>query len=184
MAIKMKRIAYAGMFGPMFAWRKCCVAVGCLVMIAAGAASDELRWRTSDNKGVLLLFTADTDLGTDFTGPLQFSCKRGEGLIEVEGELDEIGRKAVADLIRSDEYPAIGLVPDGKTFSLLQISFSEMRGWLYAFSVAPDEPPFEEFKRTGTFHFKIGSTVIEETFKTGLESVAMFQGACRKSPPK
>ncbi len=105
-------------------------------------------------------------------------------MIHVGGDAKQDLRTAMADVIRADEYPRLHLFPfDSDYISLLSLSYSEMRGWQYAFDVPAIGPSFDEFKRTGQFTFKMGTTVIAEEFTTGLESAVKFQDVC-KQPPK
>lgn len=89
----------------------------------------------------------------------------------------------MAQVIRIDEYPMVHVFPiDSGDTSLLNLSYSEMRGWQYSFDLRAAGAAFDEFKRTGQLIYKIGTTVITEEFKTGLESAAKFQDICKQPP--
>jgi hypothetical protein len=61
------------------------------------------------------------------------------------------------------------------------VSYSEMgSNWQYSFELEVAGKAFDEFKRTGRFTFKVGSTVVREEFKVGLENVDKFQAICKR----
>jgi len=94
--------------------------------------------------------------------------------------MDEHEREAVAELIRKDQYPKIELLPPTPNdVSLVQPSFSELQGWQYKFDIAVHSAAFDEFGRTGIFQVKIGTAVIQNELKAGLENVRKFQDGCR-----
>ena len=133
------------------------------------ARGDEARWR----------------LGTDAFGSPLFRCKRGSGLIEAEGATNPDLRTAMADMIRSDKYPLVQLLPAATdNVSLLTFSYSEAdEGWRFGFSLQAVGITFEEFKRTGQLAFKAGTKVIRAEFKAGIENATRFQDICKR-PPK
>jgi hypothetical protein len=89
----------------------------------------------------------------------------------------------MADIIRVDADPLIHVFPvDSGDTSLLNLSYSEMRGWQYNFDLPAIGPSFDEFKQTGRLTLKAGTTVVTEEFKTGLESAAKFQDICKQPP--
>jgi hypothetical protein len=105
-------------------------------------------------------------------------------MIQVGGDAKQDLLTAMADVIRADEYPRLHVFPiDSGDTSLLNLSYSEIRGWQYSFGMQAAGASFDEFKRTGQLTYKIGTAVVTEEFKTGLESAARFQDIC-KQPPK
>jgi hypothetical protein len=153
-----------------------------LTCVSAYANEGEERWRmfaTDDKEATLVI--ADTDLGTDAIGSPRFSCGFSSGKIDVRGVAREAHRNAIADLIRSDQYPHIELRPAGPdNVAFLDLSYSDMSGWEYGFDLSAAGPPFEQFKRTGMLDFKIGETWLHEEFKIGLDAVAKFQAFCKR----
>jgi hypothetical protein len=104
-------------------------------------------------------------------------------MIQVGGDAKHDLLTAMADVIRADEYPRVHVFPvDSGDTSLLNLSYSEMRGWQYSFDLEAAGAAFDEFKRTGQLTYKIGTTVVTEELKTGLESAAKFQDICRQPP--
>jgi hypothetical protein len=151
---------------------------------AAVAAGDaEERWRNfeGDNEASLLITT--TEGATDDYGSPHFQCRRGSGVIQVGGDAKQDLRIAMAQVIRIDEYPMVHVFPiDSGDTSLLNLSYSEVRGWQYSFDLQAAGAAFDEFKRTGQLTYKLGTTVVTEEFKTGLESAAKFQDICKRPP--
>ncbi len=158
-----------------------------LASISVVLASDEgqQRWRISDNGDELHLFIADTDF-TDSVGSPQFRCHRGSSRVTIGGNATKALRNAMADLIRADEYPRVEFVPanpNGNSADPMDLSFSEASGWRYSFGLPINDPPFEQFKRTGALQFKVGTASVRVEFKVGLENIAKFQHICTL-PPK
>jgi hypothetical protein len=153
-----------------------------LLAISAGAAEGEWRWRLFVDQDRARLVLADTELGTDSYASPQFTCKPASGIIQVEGEMDEKIRQAVADLIRSDTYPLVKFLPNAG--GLILPSYSELNGsWTYTIELPADTQALDGFKRTGVFEFKIGTTLISAPpAKAGLENFDRFQNICRKPP--
>ena len=149
------------------------------------ARGDEARWRLFEQDDTALLAIADTDQGTDAFGSPLFRCKRGSGLIEAEGATNPDLRTAMADMIRSDKYPLVQLLPAATdNVSLLTFSYSEAdEGWRFGFSLQAVGITFEEFKRAGQLAFKAGTKVIRAEFKAGIENATRFQDICKR-PPK
>jgi hypothetical protein len=153
-----------------------------LTCVSAYAQEGEERWRMfeTDNKEASLVI-ADTDLGTDAIGSPRFWCVSGSAEIDVRGVAGEAHRNAIADLIRSDQYPRVDFKPaDPDNLTLLKLAYSEMTGWEYRFDLSAAGPPFEQFKRTGMLDFKVGETWLHEEFKVGLDAVAKFQAFCKR----
>jgi hypothetical protein len=143
------------------------------------AAADDRRWRVFEEADRALLAASRSDEPTDDLGSPFFRCQRKSGTVVVEGTANQELRDAVADLIRSDGYPQVDLLPAGST--LLNVSYSEMgSNWQYSFELEAVGKTFDEFKRTGRFTFNVGSTVVREEFKVGLENVAKFQMICKR----
>ena len=148
--------------------------------ISGAAVADETKWRLVKVSDKLMLYTADTDEGTDALGSLRFDCKVGSGLVEVAKDIqDKSERAAVGKLVLDDSYPTLELSPGPETSSLDAITMSDVSGWGYRFQVSPDTAAFELFKKTGIFKFKIGSAAIQSGIKAGLDKIAQFQSACR-----
>jgi hypothetical protein len=157
-------------------------ALSFLACASAYAQDGEDRWRMfeTDNKEAQLLIV-DTDEATDAIGSPRFWRVAGSGQIDVRGVARETHRNAIADLIRSDQYPRIELSPAGPDNSaFLELSYSDISGWEYKFGLSAAGPPFEQFKRTGTLDFKIAETWLHEEFKVGLDAVAKFQAFCKR----
>ncbi len=157
-------------------------ALSFLTCVSAGAQEGVERWRMfeTDNKEAQLLI-ADTDLGTDAIGSPRFWCVSGSGNIDVRGVAGEAHRNAIADLIRSDQYPIVDFKPEGPdSHSLLELAYSEVTGWEYKFDLSAAGPPFEQFTRTGMLDFKIGETWLHEEFKVGLDAAVKFQAFCKR----
>jgi hypothetical protein len=153
-----------------------------LTCVSAYANEGEERWRmfaTDDKEATFVI--ADTDFGTDAIGSPRFSCGFGSGKIDVRGVAREAHRNAIADLVRSDQYPRIELSPTGPdNVAFLELSYSDMSGWEYGFDLSAAGPPFDQFKRTGMLDFKIGEAWLHEEFKVGLDAVAKFQALCKR----
>jgi hypothetical protein len=157
-------------------------ALSFLTCVSAHAQEGVERWRMfeSDNKEAQLLIV-DTDLGTDAIGSPRFWCISGSGKIDVRGVAGEVHRNAIADLIRSDQYPRVDFKPaDPDNLTLLGLAYSEITGWEYKFDLSADGPPFEQFKRSGALDFKIDEAWLHEEFKVGLDAVAKFQAFCKR----
>jgi hypothetical protein len=156
-----------------------------LAVLASGsmsAAADDRRWRVFEETDKALLSASHTDEPTDDLGSPFFRCQRKSGTVVVEGTATQALRDALADLIRSNGYPQVDLLPSGSASSaLLNVSYSEMgSNWQYSFELEVAGKAFDEFKRTGRFTFKVGSTVVREEFKVGLENVDKFQAICKR----
>jgi hypothetical protein len=156
-----------------------------LACVPTDANEREERWRLFEQADGALLAASHTDEATDDLGVFFFRCKRGSGTVEVEGTAKQDLRTAMADFIRTEGYPQVEPFPIGSGGeSLLNLSYSEMSGtWQYSFTLPAIGPAFDEFKRTGQLQFKVGTAVIREEFKKGLESAVKFQAIC-KQPPK
>jgi hypothetical protein len=149
--------------------------------ISSAVVADEAKWRLSKMSDTLMLYTADTDEGTDALGSLHFQCKVGSGLVEVAKDIqDKSERAAIGKLVLDDSYPTVELSPGPETSSLDAITMSDASGWGYRFQISPDAAAFDLFKKTGTFKFKIGSAAIQYGIKAGLDKIAQFQSACRR----
>jgi hypothetical protein len=149
--------------------------------ISSTVVADEVKWRLSKVNDTLLLYTADTDDGTDAIGSLHFQGKVGSGLVEVAKAIqDKSERAAIGKLVLDDSYPTLELSPGPGTSSLDAITMSDISGWGYRFQVSPDTAAFDLFKKTGIFKFKIGSAAIQYGIKAGLDKIAQFQSACRR----
>src|SRR5262249_32856261 len=159
------------------------VAFVCCLMVATSVAATEVdwRWRLSEHEQRVTFLLTPTELGTDFFGSPQFSCARGSGRIEVAGGMDEKIRQLVADLIRRDAYPNVEIPSHVNDGAVILPSHNDMDGWTYTIDMAAETPAFEEFKRTGTFRFKIGGDMVTvasgET--AGLENFERFRNACK-----
>jgi hypothetical protein len=154
------------------------------ISTAVAAGNAEERWRIFEGDNAASLLITTTEGSTDDYGSPYFECRRGSGMIQVGGDAKRDLLAAMADVIRADEYPRVHVFPvDSGDTSLLNLSYSEMRGWQYSFDLQAAGAAFDEFKRAGQLTYKIGTTVVTEEFKTGLESAVRFQDIC-KQPPK
>jgi hypothetical protein len=157
-------------------------AVICLVLSYVSVAQAEDGWQWRINKlddGRLLLAFSEFEASDDMSGR-SYYCKPSSGSIEVHGITDKKQRQVFADLIRANSYPKVELESEG---ALPELSYSEVDGWEFRFSIAADGAAFDKFKKTGLFGFKIGTLVVNDKMaKAGLDKVAKFQAACRKPP--
>ncbi|MGJ4964289.1 hypothetical protein [Bradyrhizobium sp. HKCCYLRH3061] len=144
------------------------------------SAADDRRWRVFEQDDGALLSPSRTDEATDDIGSPSFRCKARSGTIAVTGNAGQELRNVVADLLRSNGYPQVEMVPAGRYGqTLLSVSYSEAGSVReYSFEMQADAPAFDAFKRTGRLTFKIGNTTIREEFKPGLETIAKFQSIC------
>jgi hypothetical protein len=162
---------------------RCCYAVlGMVTISSMPSSADERRWRIFEQNQSALLSPSHSDEATDDIGSPSFRCEAKSGTIVVTGDAGQELRNAVADLLRSNDYPQVELVPSSRLGqALLNVSYSEAGSvWTYSFELQADEAAFDAFKRTGRLTFKVGKTVVREEFKTGLESVAKFQSICAR----
>jgi len=154
------------------------------ISAAVAAGNAEERWRIFEDDNEAYLSITTTEGATDDFGSPYFQCRRGSGRIQLGGDAKRDLLAAMADVIRANEYPRVHVFPvDSGDTSLLNLSYSEMRGWQYSFNLEAAGAAFDEFTRTGRLALKVGTTVVTEEFKTGLESVARFQDIC-KQPTK
>ncbi|WP_434905957.1 hypothetical protein [Bradyrhizobium sp. HKCCYLS20291] len=146
------------------------------------SAADDRRWRVFEQDEGALLAPSRSDEATDDVGSPSFRCKAKSGTMAVTGDASQELRNAVADLLRSNAYPQVEMVPASRFGqTLLSVSYSEAGSvWEYSFDLDADAPAFEAFKRSGRLTFKIGKTTIREEFKIGLENVAKFQSICAR----
>jgi hypothetical protein len=153
-----------------------------LALLASGAAfADETRWRFFDQKGRALLAITDTDEATDAIGSPSFDCAAGSDRAEVRGDASKPLRRAIANMISSDQYPKVNVAPfEKESFVMLSISYSEISGWQYGFDLSASGPQFERFKQTGVLEFKLAGTAIREGSRFGLNAVAKFQAFCKQ----
>jgi hypothetical protein len=156
---------------------------GCAISIADGKEG-EWRWRLfeMENEKVVLTYHDSNHLTDSVT--TQFECRRSSGRADLVGVANESLLHALGDTVRNGSYPRGDLVPESNDGAILiQPRFSEMYGWEYLFDFSVKAVGFEQFKRTGIFQFKMGSTVVAwKELKEGLENVAKFQEACSRGP--
>ncbi|CCE02161.1 conserved exported hypothetical protein [Bradyrhizobium sp. STM 3809] len=159
-----------------------CAVSAAVAAVTAASAADERRWRVFEQDEGALLSPSRSDEATDDLGSPSFRCKAKSGTIAVTGDASQELRNAVADLLRSNGYPQVGMVPAGRYGqTLLNVSYSEAGSlWEYSFEMEADAPAFDALKRTGRLTFKIGKTTIREEFKSGLETIAKFQSICAR----
>jgi hypothetical protein len=149
--------------------------------ISSAVAAEETKWRSSKVSDTLMLYSADTDEGTDAVGSLHFDCKVGSGLVKVRKDIkDKSERAAIGKLVLDDSYPTVELSPGPETSAIEEIISSDASGWGYSFQISPDAAAFDLFKKTGIFKFKVGSAAIQSGLKAGLDKIAQFQSACRR----
>jgi hypothetical protein len=147
---------------------------------AAHAAEGDVQWRVSEIGDEALLVSADSE-ATDNFGPLLFHCRKGSGRATTEGDMSEDLRTTIATLILHDEEPAVTMDPADPSAMGVE-AFTGMTGWHYRFSLDVAGPAFQEFGRTGRFHFKIGDSAVSSDFKVGLENARKFQDLCKRPP--
>ena len=147
-------------------------------LASAHAAEGDVQWRVSDQGDSALLVTADSE-ATDNFGRLLFHCKKGSGNATAEGDMNEDLRSTIAAMMLRDEEPNIVMVPEDSS-ALGGEFFTGMAGWRYRFQLSVTGPAFEQFERTGIFHFKLGESSVSSDFKVGLENVRRFQELCRR----
>ena len=157
-------------------------ATAAVAMSSAVTAEDDRRWRIFEDGDKVLLSASHTDEPSDDLGSPFFRCERKSGTITIEGTASQELRNAMAGLIRSNGYPQANLIPPSSLGpALLTLSYSEMGGnWQYGFSFLAAEPAFNDFAHTGRLTFKVGSAVVQEEFKVGLDNVAKFQAICKR----
>ena len=162
--------------------RRCSLAAISLLAFSSACSADERRWRIFEQTDGALLAPSNSDDATDDVGSPSFRCQSNSGTVVVAGTATHGLRNAVADLIRSNGYPQVELIPASSLGpALLTVSYSEASGvWEYSFSLEVVEPAFDAFKRSGRLTFKIGSAMVREEFKVGLDSVAKFQAICKR----
>jgi hypothetical protein len=155
---------------------------GLLAIGSQCSAADDRRWRVFEQDEGALLTPSDSEEATDDVGSPSFRCKAKSGTIVVTGDASQELRNSVADLLRSNGYPQVELVPPSRFGpALMSVSYSEAGSiWEYSFEMRADSPPFDAFKRSGRLTFKVGKTVVREEFKTGLESITKFQSICTR----
>jgi hypothetical protein len=161
----------------------CFLIAAAAVAASTASAEGERRWRIFQQDGGALLAPSHSDEATDDIGPPSFRCQGKSGTMVMTGEANQELRNAVADLLKTNGYPQVELVPPSSSSSaLLNVSYSEMNSlWEYSFSLDANEPAFDAFKRTGRLTFKVGKAVIHEEFKAGLEKVATFRSICMRA---
>jgi len=159
------------------------VAFVCCVIVATpvAATEDDWRWRLQVGEQRASLLLTPTDQGTDFFGVPRLSCARGSGRIEVASVMDEKIRELIADMIRRDAYPSVEIPSHVNDGAAILPSHNDMDGWTYTIDMAAETPAFEEFKRTGTFRFKLGGdmVIVESGVTEGLENFEQFRTACK-----
>jgi hypothetical protein len=160
--------------------------VGSLVLAASVAlgsadahcAEGDVHWRMSDDGDEALLVTADSE-ATDNFGPLMFHCKKSSGMATVEGDMSNDLRATIAAMILHDDEPSVTMMPDDSSAFGVE-AFTGMTGWHYRFRLSVTGPAFEQFVRAGSFHFKIGDSLVSSDFKVGLDNVRKFQDLCKR----
>lgn len=164
------------------------LAVALLVLATAAVGApgeDTYRWRLSVEGAKAHLFAAE-DEATDFTGAFSFRCRQGAGDIAVSVTVGSGEEKAFARIIADDVYPAVKFrgVPDD-TFSALieRITFGELGGWEFHFTLAENAAAMDAFEKTGAFALSVDTVYATEfTLKAGLAAITAFRRYCRKEP--
>lgn len=146
----------------------------------AGAQDGEWRWRLSADENVLTLYIAAYE-ATDDIGSPTLTCRKGSKSVKVSGHMNKALQRAVAHAIVNDVYPMAEPVPDGRDGGgLLEINFSEMDGWTYAFEMPIGAQAFVPLRETGMLSFNFNGALIESGQTVGIEEIAKFQDACRR----
>jgi hypothetical protein len=151
-----------------------------LLPIAVAEAAEDPRWRAFDQGDGALLAISDGDEG-HFGLPL-FTCKKGLGLVEIEGEAKERLRIAVADLIRADETPLVQVLPDAQSeanMNTIELFFTFIDGWRYRINLPRDHGAFLRLRQEGVLDFKVKAASVHEEFRIGLENVGRFLELCK-----
>jgi hypothetical protein len=153
--------------------------------LAAPPGEDSYRWRLSVEGAKAHLFTAE-DEATDFTGAFSFRCQKGEGKIEVGVTIGSGEEKAFARIIADDVYPAVkfrGVRSDTSSALIERITFGELGGWEFHFTLAEDATAMDAFEKTGALALSVGTVYATEfTLKAGLAAITAFRRHCRKEP--
>jgi hypothetical protein len=157
----------------------CCLLLASSVCLAA--TEPDWQWRVSDHTQRITFLLTPVESGTDSFGSPRFSCERGSGRIEVSGEMDEQIRELVADLIRRGAYPSVEIPSHVSDGAAILPSHNDMDGWTYTIDMTAETPAFDEFKRTGTFRFKIGAEMmsVSSGVTEGLQNFERFRSACK-----
>jgi hypothetical protein len=95
--------------------RDCVLVASAVPTIATAEATEDVRWRAFDQGDGALLAISDGDEATDHFGLPLLSCKKGIGVVEIQGEAKERLRIAMANLIRGDKTPLVWVLPDAKS---------------------------------------------------------------------
>ncbi|KQT60047.1 hypothetical protein ASG52_18135 [Methylobacterium sp. Leaf456] len=153
--------------------------------LAAPPGEDPYRWRLSV-KGVKAHLFAAEDAATDFTGALSFRCQQGEGKIEVGVTVDSTEEKAFARIIADDVYPAVkfrGAPGDTSSALIERITFGELGGWEFHFTLAEDAAAMDAFEKTGALALSVGTVYATEfTLQAGLDAITAFRRHCWNEP--
>ena len=164
---------------PMMA---CVLAALAVVTMATAEATEDVRWRAFDQGDSALLAISDGDEATDHFGLPLLSCKKGIGVVEVEGEAKEHLRVAMANLIRGDETPLVRVLPDAHSeanMNTINLLFTFVDGWRYKLDLTTDHGAFARLRREGVLDFAVGTASVHEEFKVGLENVGKFLDLCK-----
>jgi hypothetical protein len=162
--------------------RACVLVALALLTMATAEATEDVRWRAFDQGDGALLAISDTDEATDHFGLPLFSCKKGLGFVEIEGEAKENLRIAVANLIRADETPLVQVLPDVQSetnMNTIELFFTFIDGWRYRINLSTDHGALLRLRRDGVLDFKVAAATVHEEFKIGLESVGKFLDLCK-----
>ena len=160
-----------------------CGALAALALLSIAAAdAEDGKWRAFDQGDGALLAITVGDEATDHFGLPLFSCKKGLGLVEIEGEAKENLRIAVANLIRADETPLVQVLPDVRSetnMNTIELFFTFIDGWRYRINLPTDHGALLRLRRGGVLDFKVAAANVHEEFKIGLESVDKFRDLCK-----
>ena len=166
----------------MTAPMRCGVLAAFALLSIAAADAEDMKWRAFDQGEGALLAISDTDEATDHFGLPLFSCKKGLGFVEIEGEAKENLRIAVANLIRADGTPLVQVLPDVQSetnMNTIELFFTFIDGWRYRINLPTDHGALLRLRREGVLDFKVDPASVHEEFKIGLESVGKFLDLCK-----
>jgi len=162
---------------------RCGVLAGfALLSIAAVDAAEDVKWRAFDQGDGALLAISDGDEATDHFGLPLLSCKKGIGVVGIEGDAKERLRIAMANMIRGDKTPLVRILPDAKSetnLKTIDLFFTFVDGWRYKLDLTIDHGALARLRREGVLDFAVGAASVHEEFKVGLENVDRFLDLCK-----
>ncbi|GAB6843275.1 hypothetical protein HNR00_002201 [Methylorubrum rhodinum] len=162
------------------------LAVPLLLLTAAFTGQPDkgtYRWILSVDGPKAHLFAAEAE-ATDFAGPFSFRCLQGEGRIDVSVTINTSEQRAFSRIVADDLYPAVKFRgdPDERFFTLIErITFGELGGWEFHFTLLEDTFPMDALEKTGALFLSVGTVYATDfELKAGLDAVTAFRRHCRK----